>query len=386
MSTEGLPRFSAAEMQRRHRAIEALCAEHGVDALLVFGHSGSRRHYQADIHYLTELAPFHESYLLVQPQRTPVLWITHHNHYASARETASTVEDIRRASRTAHVELVGELQARALAKARIGLVGPFFYQELDAVRAALPEASWKDLSLPYRKVRVRKSAEELDFQRKAGAGTDAVMDAIRRAIRPGVEERDLLVLSEEVAWKSGCTPNFLYLNSTPMQASESCVPNQNLSRRKLRAGDVINTELTVSYGMYSAQLLRPFFLGEPTPEYARLYTLLKQVHDRLFAAIRAGVSLRELYDITLAFRDAGYTTIDGVLHGFGVDILPPGIGPKFAPPPADVVLERDTTVVLQPNPTTPDEKMGMQLGQMGLVTDTGFVPMHASPAEVTVCG
>jgi Xaa-Pro aminopeptidase len=384
VSTEGIPRFTPAEMQRRHHAAEALCAEHGVDALLIFGHSGSRRHYQADIHYLSQVAPFHESYMCVQPQRTPTLWITHDNHFASARETA-TVDDVRRASRTAHVELIGELRARGLQGARIGLVGPFFYQELDAVRAALPEASWKDLSLPYKRMRMRKSAEELAFQRKAAAGTDAVMEVLRQAIRPGIEERELLEISEAVAWKSGCTPNFLYLNSTPMAASESCVPNQHISRRKLQAGDVINTELTVSYGMYSAQLLRPFFLGEPTPEYARMYSVLKRVHDNMAAAMRAGVSLGALYELTLEFREAGYTTVDGILHGFGVDILPPGMGPKFDPPAPGVVLERDTTVVLQPNPTSPDEKMGLQLGQMGLITDDGYVPMHASPAEVTYC-
>lgn len=384
MSAEGHPTFSSGEMERRHRAVEALCAEHGLDALLLFGHSGSRRHYQADVHYLANVAPYHESYALIQAGRAPLLWITHHNHYASAKEVAC-VEDVRRISRTPHVQILEELRGRGLDHSRVGLVGPFFYQEIDAVRAGLPEVKWSDVSLPYRRVRVRKSEEELVFQRKAAAGTDAVMAAIRGALRPGVEERDLLVLSEEVAWQQGCTPNFLYLSSTPMNASQSCVPNQHLSRRKLRAGDVINTELTVSYGMYSAQLLRPFFLGEPTPQYARLYEVLKRVHDKMAAAMRGGTSMQALYEISLEFRDEGYTTVDGVMHGFGVDILPPGMAPDFQPPPPEMKLERDSTVVLQPNPTTADEKVGMQLGQMGLVTDAGFVSMHASPAEVTHC-
>lgn len=384
MSAEGLPTFSGDEMARRHRAVEALCEEQPLDALLMFGHSGSRRHYQADVHYLTNVAPYHESYALIQPGRPPLVWITHHNHYASAKEVAS-IEDVRRISRTPHVEILAELRGRGLDRSRIGLVGPFFYQEIDAVRAGLPEVAWSDMSLPFRRIRVRKSEEELVFQRKAAAGTDAVMDAIRSALRPGVEERDLLVLSEEVAWQQGCTPNFLYLNSTPMSASQSCVPNQHLSRRKLCAGDVINTELTVSYGMYSAQLLRPFFLGEPTPQYARLYEVLKRVHDKLAAAMCTGTSMHALYEISLEFRDEGYTTVDGVMHGFGVDILPPGMAPGFQPPPPGMALERNSTVVLQPNPTTADEKVGMQLGQMGLITDAGFVPMHASPAEVTHC-
>lgn len=385
MSAEGLPRFSPTEIARRHAAARALAERHGVDALLLFGHSGSRRHYQADIHYLTEVAPYHESYCLLPVKGDPVLWITHHNHFASAREVSS-VEDVRRSTRDAATVIAAEINKRGLGSARIGLVGPMFYQEHGHLTGQLPGATWADLSAAFKRLRIKKSAEELAWQRIAAAGCDRVMAALHAAIRPGIEERELLVLSEQVAWQFGCQPNFLYLNSTPMSASESCVPNQNLSRRKLQMGDVINTELTVSYGMYSAQLLRPFFLGEPTAQYAHLYGVLKRSHDLLAEAMRPGVSLDALREVSLEIQRGGYTTVDGLLHGFGVDILPPALGPAFAPPAVPYVLETDVTIVLQPNPTTADEKVGMQLGQMGLITADGYVSMHASPSEVTVCG
>jgi hypothetical protein len=69
-----------------------------------------------------------------------------------------------------------------------------------------------------------------------------------------------------------------------------------------------------------------------------------------------------------------------------VDILPPGLAPNFGPAPHPYTLEAGITIVLQPNPTTADERMGMQLGQMGLITQAGFQSMHASPAEVTILG
>jgi len=385
MSNEGLPRFSDGEMARRLGAARALAERKGVEALLLFGHSGSRRHYQADIHYVSEVAPYHEAYCLVPVNGDPVLWITHHNHFASAREL-SRISDVRRGTRDAASVIAAELGKRGLGTGRIGLVGPMFYQEHGRLLAALPQASWTDLSAAFKLLRIKKSAEELAWQRVAAAGCDRVMAALHAAIRPGIEERELLVLSEQVAWQFGCQPNFLYLNSTSMKASESCVPNQNLSRRKLQMGDVINTELTVSYGMYSAQLLRPFFLGEPTPEYAHLYGVLKRSHDLLAEAMKPGVTLDHLREVSLEIQRGGYTTVDGLMHGFGVDILPPALGPRFAPPPAPYALETDVTIVLQPNPTTADERMGMQLGQMGLITESGYVSMHSSPAEVTICG
>lgn len=385
MSNQDMPRFTDSEMINRHTAIRGMAQRNEVDVVLVFGHSGSRRHYQADIHYLSQVAPYHESYCLVPVEGSPVLWISHHNHLASAKE-CSWMPDVRRSSRDAATVLAAEIDKRGLRGARIGVVGPMFYQEIDKLRALLPDVRWHDLSLAYKMVRIKKSEEEIAWQRIAAAGCDRVMTAISDAIRPGVEERDLLVLSEQVAWQEQCQPNFLYLNSTPMASSDSCVPNQNLSRRKLRMGDVINTELTVSYGMYSAQLLRPFFIGEPTLAYARLYSVLKTTHDKLAAAMKPGTTLEQLREISLDLRDAGFTTVDGLLHGFGVDIMPPALGPNFGAPAHPYKLEAGITIVLQPNPTTTDERMGMQLGEMGLITDAGFESMHASPAEVTICG
>ena len=44
------------------------------------------------------------------------------------------------------------------------------------------------------------------------------------------------------------------------------------------------------------------------------------------------------------------------------------------------------TVVIQPNPTTKDERMGVQLGDMGVITEEGFERMHRVAPEVIRCG
>jgi Xaa-Pro aminopeptidase len=371
MSTIGIPRFSDGEMARRLEAVRALIDETGLDGLLVFGHSGGRRHYQADIHYLTNVAPQHECYLLVPKTGEPTLYTTHYNHLASARE-CSVVPDVRRSGRKPAGEIAGDIRKRIGAEARMGLIGSIFYQDVDDLRRELSGAVWRDVTFAYKLVRSRKSAEELDATRKAAAGTDAAMEAIARAIRPGVEERDLLIAAEEAAWKAGCEPHFLYLNSTSMAASESCVPNQNVSRRKLQAGDVVNTELSVSWNLYSAQILRPFFLGEPTPEYARLYEVAKSVHKGICALLKPGATSREVWEATAPIEAAGYTTVDGTLHGFGVDILPPGIRSRGFDPPIDFTFEENMTFVVQPNPTTKDERAGVHIGELGLITAIVF--------------
>ena len=383
MSAVGIPCFGAEEIARRHAAARELMDDGDLDGLLVFGHSGRRRHNQADVYYLTNAAPQHESYLLLPKSGEPVLFVTHYNHLASAREVAA-IDDVRRAGRHPAAAVAKEIKARALA--RLGVAGPVFYRDMDALRAELPSVTWADVSVPFKVLRTLKSEAELEFQRRAAAACDSIIAAFAREIRPGVEERDLLVLSEQIAWQSGCEPDFLYLNSTSMAQSESCVPNQNISRRKLAMGDVINTELTVSYGLYSAQILRPFFLGEPTAAYARLYEVTKAVHDRLAAVIRAGATARDIWEASGYIEEQGYTTVDSVLHGFGIDILPPNIRSKGFDPPPPFTFKQNMTVVLQPNATTADERMGLQLGGLGLIGDDGFDSLHAIPAEVIRCG
>ena len=383
MSAIGIPLFSAAEITRRHNAVRAMMDSQGLAGLLVFGHSGRRRHYQADVYYLTNVATHHESYFFLPRKGDPVLFTTHYNHLASAKEV-SAVADVRRCGKRPAAQIAQEIKARNLS-GPVGLVGTFAYQDVDVLRKELPSAGLRDLSNEFRDIRTRKSAEELEFQWKAAAGCDAVINAFTAAIRPGIEERDLLVLSEEIAWKSGCEPDFLYLNSTSMKNSESCVPNQNISRRKLERGDVINTELTVAYGLYSAQILRPFFLGEPTKEYARLYEVAKQTRDRMVAIVKPGVTAQQIHEASGYIEECGFTAIDGVAHGFGIDLLPPSIRSKSYDPPLPFTLEKDMTLVIQPNPTTHDEKMGVQLGEMLLVTESGSKSMHAIPSEAIYC-
>jgi len=383
MSAIGIAFFSSAEIAARHLRARQMMDARGLDALLVFGHSGRRRHYQADVYYLSNVAPQHECYLLFPKSGEPALFITHYNHLASAKDV-SVVADVRRAGRRPAAQIADEIKKRGLAK--VGLVGTFFYQDVDVLRAQLPSVAWSDLSEPFRLMRTHKSTEELAFQRKAAAGCDAIIAAFAKEIRPGVEERDLLVLSEEVAWKSGCEPDFLYLNSTSMAASDSCVPNQNISRRKLEMGDVINTELTVAYGLYSAQILRPFFLGDPTPDYVKVCDIARTAYQRMIDVIKPGCTANDIHEASGYIEASGYTTVDGVAHGFGIDLLPPSIRSKSFTAPAPFTLERNMTIVIQPNPTTADERIGMQLGDMGLVTERGYESMHASSPDVIRCG
>jgi hypothetical protein len=89
----------------------------------------------------------------------------------------------------------------------------------------------------------------------------------------------------------------------------------------------------------------------------------------------------------------GYDIYDDLIHGYGVDIHPPVIDrscsrwwPWDEACAATVGRRFDANmaIVIQPNPITPDERMGLQLGALTLVTDDGAVSLHDVPFEPVV--
>ena len=76
-------------------------------------------------------------------------------------------------------------------------------------------------------------------------------------------------------------------------------------------------------------------------------------------------------------EDAGFTIRDDLVHGFVGGYLPPVLGRSRRRPVPDFTFEAGMTVVVQPNVVTPDERAGVQVGELLLVTDDGAERLHA---------
>ena len=72
---------------------------------------------------------------------------------------------------------------------------------------------------------------------------------------------------------------------------------------------------------------------------------------------------------------------DDIVHGFGGGYWPPVLGTRSRPagPIPDMRLEANMTIVVQPNVITTDKTAGVQLGEMVLITETGFERLHVAP-------
>jgi Xaa-Pro dipeptidase len=352
----GYPRFSDAEMRRRHEALEAVMAEHELDHVLVFGANRSG----TAVGWLTRWPVTREAVVIVTRGEPDVLLVGFYNHVPNARRIATEAD----------VRWIGEFERDFAPPARIGVIGR-------------PAADGEvDLNAAYTRLRLVKSAEEIEWIRRAADLTDAGLRALREAARPGVNEYELGAAIEAAYLPHGATTHIHYLAATPMAAPTISVPAQYPTDRALEAGDVVVFEISASYWEYPAQRLGTFTIdAEPTPLYGELLSVAGTAFDAVSGRLRAGATAADLWAAASVIEESGFTIRDDLVHGFVGGYLPPVIGARTAVP--DFTFEAGMTVVVQPNVVTRDERAGVQVGELLLVTDEGTERLHQAPARAS---
>jgi Xaa-Pro aminopeptidase len=176
-----------------------------------------------------------------------------------------------------------------------------------------------------------------------------------------------------------------------MDEPNGCLPAQHPSDRVIRPGDVIITEISASHWGYSGQIHRPIFVGaEPTPAWQHMFDTALAAYQGIAQAIRPGATERDVIRAASVIGERGYAIYDELIHGYGVDIHPPMIDRSCCqywpwrednPAPEGRRFEQNMAIVIQPNPITPDEQMGLQLGALTVVTENGAECLHQVPFE-----
>ncbi len=385
MSMELYPRFSAAEFERRHVAARKLMMAEGVDALVVYGDSGVSRHNHADIHYLSGFLGNRTNYVVVTAAFDPVIFVQSFNHVPNAREASAIRTEWGGVSSA--TTIANYLDDAGLGKAALGYVGDVPVQSYLTWQRLLGGWQFKDVTRAFRRLRLVKSSEEINWLKKGAALTDAALQSLIDQVKPGMREYELGAIVESTALHGGGLPHLCYLSSGAQTGAGACVPRQNLSNRVIERGDVVNTEISVSHWGYSGQIHRPIFIGAPPGDlYRRLWDTTLEAYERCVKALRAGATSDDVLDAGDVIAERGYTINDGFLHGFGIGLLPPSIGTRESTgrrgePGPKFIFEEDMCVVVQPNVVTPDESAGLQLGNLFRITRDGAECLHTLPIQ-----
>jgi Xaa-Pro dipeptidase len=372
-STETLPypRFSDAEMTRRREALAAELEAAGAGHALLYGANRAG----PAVGWLTRWPVTREALCVFTPGEPDLLLVNFYNHVPNAQRIA-TEADVRWAGPKPMATAIEELDRRGARGGRVAVIGPLGYRPY----AALAEfASPVGLDDSYTRLRLRKSAEELDWLRVGCGLTDGAVRAVHEQAQPGTDERELGNLAERAYVGRGGTTHIHYFGATPMSEPAQSVPAQWPATRPLREGDVLTCEISASHWDYTGQLLRTFTVAEdPAPLYRELHDVADAAFDAVFERVRPGATALDLVEASAVIGDAGFTTRDDLVHGFVGGYLPPVLGDRtrMLEEVPDFTLEEGMTIVIQPNVVTPDESAGVQTGELIAVTREGAERLH----------
>jgi Xaa-Pro dipeptidase len=373
----GRPAFSAAEMARRAAALDEVLREADVEHVVVYGANRSG----SGVQWLTGWPVTREAAVVHSPGVPDVLLVQFFNHLPQARDLASAAT-VRWGGAKMGSTTAEELRARGAGSATgIGVIGPLPFQTYRVLAEAVGRVV--DLNPEYTRLRLRKSAEEIEWLRRGAELTDLSCAALRDNAGPGQTEYELVAHVEGSYLPLGGTNHIHYFSITSMESPRQCVPAQWPSDRRLTVGDVLSCELSTGYGIdYPGQLLRTFTVGrDATALFRDLHDVADEALHRIEAILAPGVKPAEVVEAAAVIEDAGFTTLDDLVHGFGGGYLPPVFGSRSRTlePLPELPFEEGMTVVVQPNVTTPDGRAGVQTGELLHVTATGCERLHRFP-------
>ena len=396
---QGYARFSDAEYERRHSAARDLLERSGTEALVLYGTSSQSGTGQADIYYLSQHSGRQENILIFFPDQDPVLLVTAFNHVPNARRQ-SVIADVRHGGAKpdfGHM-IASVLKEKGVSPKRLGMIGFLPWSAYNQLRGELPDTEYVNLLNDFRLIRLRKSEEELEWLREGCKRTDDAMMAMLNGMKAGMKEFELGFLLADGYRDVGGEDYLHYISSTPQSNPNRAVPSQHPSQRVLETGDIFSIELSIGYHGYAGQALRTFVLGdEVTPQFQELYDVADEAYNRMAHTIKPGATTGDVLQQMKFIDDRGFAIIDGLLHGYGIGILPPSLPgegyfltetrPVIADEPhKPFTFEEGMTLVLQPNVANKEGTAGVQVGNFGVITANGFEPMHKCPMELFKTG
>lgn len=274
---------------------------------------------------------------------------------------------------TAMQVLSGILGERGLQRARIGIEMDFIAaQDYAELTGLLPQAHLVDAASLFKRARWIKTARELDRIRRGGRMADEAVREAFQAARPGMTERALATMMTEAFLRRGGDEVRLIVVGSGERSSH---PNAPPTDRVLGPGDVVRVDFLGTVGGYFTDCARTAVVGEPRPEYTRIYSAIVAIHKEVLARIRPGARTRDLYQLYDArAQEHRLQPLRFLGHGLGLGLHE---GP-FIDRHTDVTLEPGMVFAIEPVHFVPHE-VGFHLEDVLVLTEEG----HEIVTDVT---
>jgi methionyl aminopeptidase len=200
---------------------------------------------------------------------------------------------------------------------------------------------------------ILKSEQELDYLRASNKIVGEVLQALGRALKPGIRTIDLDLVAEELIRQRGAEPAFKGYQGYPGVICASIneeVVHGIPGPKRLRPGDIVGIDVGVRLNGYYGDGAATFPVGRIDPEVRRLLEVTKNALHRGIDQARFGNRLSDISHAIQSYVEAnGFSVVrDFVGHGIGKDLHEEPQIPNFGEPHQGPRLKPGMVLAIEP--------------------------------------
>lgn len=405
------PVLSLHERDRRWENTRALMRAHDVQCLLVYG-------YKSHDHYDCYLSNEQFDGAIVFPLEGEPIAFTALTQRMTRRMATNLpgpdfwIQDVRIGRYG--MQTVNVLTELGLTRGRIGVFGldswgPGEFDGLvpyrlwETVTQGLPQVEFVEMTVPFKKMMLVKSAEEIALYRYSGQVGEIACRAMLDATRPGVPETEIYAAVQHAIYVHGADAWWPHLNLSVGADDLGWGPPLWIYRggepRLIREGDLVQAEIFPCYAGAETQQQMAVAVG-PVPDlHHQLGQIARQSYDAGLAAIRPGATLGDVCaDMFAPIREHPENwTLSPVVHTLGPGPFVSNLGYNIENSPVraflpavkemigkgqDTVLQPGMILALEPNVCRGQTRVN--IGGTVLVTADGAEELNALPNHLNV--
>lgn len=231
----------------------------------------------------------------------------------------------------------------------------------------------------FGKLRMVKSAAEIDKIRQACRLADACFDHVTRMIQVGVSEWDIGLDIEFYFRRQGAD---LAFDPIVVSGERSARPHGRASEKKLERGDFLTLDFGAKLDGYCSDLTRTVVVGEATARHREVYDAVLTAQMAALEAMQPGVEAKAV-DQAARVAMGGYADYfgHGLGHGLGSVVHDAG---RMSASSLDV-LDVNQVWTVEPGAYVPGFG-GVRIEDDVLVVPGGIEVLTFSPKEMLVLG
>jgi len=239
------------------------------------------------------------------------------------------------------------------------------------VRARYPQVRIVSARPLLTRLRLVKTAEEIESIRKGASITCDAHRAAMHLLKPGMMEYEIEAALEYVFTQSGA--RYSSYPGIVGSGPNSCVLHYFRNARKIEAGDLVLIDAAAEYARYASDFTRTLpASGRFTADQRRVYDAVRKAQSEAAELVRPGSKIRDVHERARKVLDEaglGDRFLHGCCHFVGLDVHDVG--------DSDTVLVPGMVLTVEPGAYISEKELGVRIEDLFLVTETGHENLTA---------